>query len=264
MAEYIKYESWRQFKTDFLDDLGGAEHVYQNVIFRGQAQSEWPLETSFDRLFWGIESEDERHKVEFDLLKYFVMELQSNRSDGYCRMLSEQLDNLLNGGPVDYSLHAYAQHFGVPTRLLDWSTSPYIAAFFAFSENVLDIESSANTRVAIWALNKESQVWSEDRGVKFVEPPGIENVRLRNQRGVFTLSKTPARSLEGYTDLFDDSKESLYQITIPAACASEAIQDLGIMSINSASLFPDAQGAARTAMVRTTLEHTNVYPGITP
>jgi hypothetical protein len=90
----------------------------------------------------------------------------------------------------DQKLWALGQHNGLPTRLLDWTTSPYVAAFFAFHDWVSQLPEEFS-HVAIWALHLENPVWSKEMGVEIVTPPALENIRLRNQSGKFTLSRTP-------------------------------------------------------------------------
>ncbi len=88
---------------------------------------------------------------------------------------------------------ALAQHHGVPTRMLDWSDDPLIAAYFALGSSTAD-------RLAVWALNEhlaqiaEVCLWpqpgqSSEVGMqlKVVRPPRSQNSYLRAQRGAFTL-----------------------------------------------------------------------------
>lgn len=81
---------------------------------------------------------------------------------------------------------ALAQHYGVPTRLLDWTYNPFVAAYFA-SER----PSHSAEKLCIWgfevnnnALN--STLFGEDSPLKIVHPPYSGNPNLAAQRGLFT------------------------------------------------------------------------------
>ncbi len=55
-------------------------------------------------------------------------------------------------GLSDLELSALAQHYGAPTRILDWSLSPYISAFFAFMDAIV-LRQDERRDVAIFALD---------------------------------------------------------------------------------------------------------------
>src|SRR5262249_49946949 len=85
-------------------------------------------------------------------------------------------------------LLAFAQHHGIPTRLLDWTRNATVAAYFAASD-AIGIERSGD--LAIWALNIEFlHVYP---GVALVPMPGANSARLAAQKGLFTLVKENGR-----------------------------------------------------------------------
>ena len=84
-------------------------------VYRGVGDSRWPMLTSLDRL-GGIDPPHTKCGLEEHVLRNFVR---------YSRpYVSSDMRN-------DWELLATAQHHGVPTRLLDWSYSPFVAAHFA-------------------------------------------------------------------------------------------------------------------------------------
>jgi len=198
--------------------------------------ADWHLDTSFDRQYPALNN-TERQKVATELL------------DAFRESLAEHalMDNLDGNEFV-----ALAQHHGLPTRLLDWSESPYIAAYFAFSEALMSREEE--TSVAVWVLDTESPIWAEESGVAILTVHSSSNLRLRNQYGRFTLSKTPFKTLEEYV-IACDGGNALRQIVLPASEAPKALSDLDVMGINSSRLFPDISGCARNARMKVAVAH---------
>jgi hypothetical protein len=230
-VERIDCRDWREFKDKIIRHLFREEpFVRGEFLFRGQRDANWQLEPSYDRWFDGTGfDEEERIALAKELITEFARTVTS-------------LDGQLPGCAEETQLHALAQHYGLPTRLLDWSESPYIAAYFAFAD-ALGEQSTGS--VAVWALNTRSFAWEEDRGVKLVTAACASNVRLRNQEGRFTWLRSVARCIEDHlASLPTQGAQPLYQFRIPAAQARYALTDLDIMGINPTRLFGDLQGCA--------------------
>ena len=88
-----------------------------------------------------------------------------------------------------YELAALAQHYGVPTRLLDWSRDINVAIYFAMSDYLQskkDIEEK--DYMTIWALDGGLLNRRVDEcPLKLIKPRYHFNPYLQAQRGVFTL-----------------------------------------------------------------------------
>jgi hypothetical protein len=234
----LEYRGWSEFKRDFFHELFD-EGCFRPgcYLFRGMGNADWRLSSSFDRQYGSLPPR-RRLRMWEDLTAEW-------------RRSCEEVGLPESVIRDDQKLWALGQHHGLPTRLLDWTTSPYVASFFAFRSAVLALPGDVPD-VSIWALSLESPVWSPEMGVQIVTPPALENVRLRNQSGKFTMSRTPFASLEEYVEQSGGDR-ALIKAVLPGLDAVAALADLDAMGINNYQLFPDITGLAERARTRLAL-----------
>lgn len=233
-------DSWADFKAAKLAELyHGGPIDRQRYYFRGHGSAEWPLMSSFDRWFQSQRKQrSQKQKIAERLLDLFQDEAQRSEDFTEWKDSEQRL--------------ALAQHHGVPTRLLDWTESPYIAAFFAFSGIV---ESPAAGRsVAVWCLDRQSPIWSAENGVELLSIASPYNLRLRNQLGKFTYLRAAYDTLEDHIAHFEGEADALIRFDIPSADAKVALADLDVMGINYSTVYPGLAGAGAAAKLRMTLE----------
>jgi len=89
--------------------------------------------------------------------------------------------------PTDlYETAALAQHYGIPTRLIDWTYDIYIALYFAFRGGI-----GRGGSMVVWAINKEYLSMIKNTvsrvNVEFITPHYSGNPNLSAQKGLFTL-----------------------------------------------------------------------------
>ncbi|HEM7892203.1 FRG domain-containing protein [Burkholderia cepacia] len=235
VADVHPCASWDEFKQ-----WAGRVRADGAVAFRGHGSHAFRLETS---LYRAGRTQLGRYCAETLPLFHSHVEAVTNR-------------RLNLGDSADYStLLGLAQHHGLPTPLLDWTDSPYIAAFFAFSDALENRSVRPNaTRVRVYALTRSFIERFSPRIVTlpFLEPyvcflqvSPRENPRLYAQQGRFLVSNVG--NIEQYICNMERHLETRYLMAaeIPVSFASEALEDLAFMGVTAASLFPGLDGVCR-------------------
>jgi hypothetical protein len=123
----IRVKSWQEF-IDVLEPLLDAYkgHVPPVYVFRGQPDSSWLLEPSLLRQLRSVHDPVAARTVEELLETEFTAQaaLFSETATVWLALL----------GAEKTGLWAYMQHHGCSTRLLDWTASAYVAAYFAVNQ----------------------------------------------------------------------------------------------------------------------------------
>lgn len=136
----------------------------------------------------------------------------------------------------DWDWLTIAQHHRLPTRLLDWSFNPLVAAFFA-------AEHGGESDCVVYAHRTRNDIEFENvdpascEGVQRVKARAVAN-RLTRQLGLFTIHCPPSLPLE--TNLQDG--DQLERIVIDGAYRGELIFELSHYGVNRLGLFPDLDG----------------------
>ena len=240
---------------------------HRSYIFRGQRDPNWELTPSLNRL---LAEKIKRDIYELgggtdidskSLLSGFGnmdSSVESHRNN-FERAIRGRIDittlnSLLSN---DTELWAVGQHHGLGSPLLDWTTSPFVAAFFAFEEKSGDGEEkriknkenqtslSQEMRV-VYALDKEALKNCSSYDVAIVEPQFGENPRMIAQGGLFTFIP-PGVDLEWLVkkQFKNSTNYVLIKIYIPASDRHGVLKLLNRFNINHLSLFPDIIGASK-------------------
>lgn len=223
--------------ADFQSTISEFTDVPYKYVFRGQPYP-WRLRTAFHRT---------RRK---DLVRYWEDDVHRVRKASI-----GILGNSFDHGNPDHNgafLHLL-QHFGYPTPMLDWTYSPFIAAYFAYS-SLLDNSkyrgsSGENIRIFMfdvlsWQLdfNQVLNLTHCRPHFSFLEPMSIENTRALPQQAI--ASMTNIDDIESYILFRENQTEKKYLrvFDLPQDEYEVVLRQLGLMGISPGSLFPGLEG----------------------
>jgi len=251
----------------------------KGFIFRGHCNSDWVLESSFEREYKKYTGSPHIRALEHQAIEFFKKRAHLY---GVGNNLENDMDHVVS----------IMQHYGCPTRLIDFTRSFYVATYFAVSD-----VSSQSKQYSIWALNfdkidfysrrlknEHSEKEILDRlnlseilydifstnpvGIIPVEPRMISQ-RMSSQQGIL-LAQTnlhysfidnlcimldinpdpqiiPSQEFSKM-DAGDLSKIHIIKFNFSTQHAQRIRQELLSMNITSEIIFPDLAGLAKSAM----------------
>lgn len=309
MSDLIKTKKYASGE-EFLKDISYGGEMYQNLnegfVFRGLQSGAYKLIPSVPREKLQVRDAagiivDEDKDAPFDFANseftqvlFEYMELRNffdicdksnlrlppiERFRHSLYNLTVLISSLLVGEdwlPNDLQeLAALAQHYGMKTRLLDWTTSIETAIYFAVHkepELMQDGQSNENSDyIAIWALNILAQ-FGLDTPLKIIRPPYFGNPNLAAQKGLFTFWKISGLRLslgEGSNKenlevlkrltnrtpldelIAEECKKQnrkgvvMWKLLVPRKDRKVLYKYIRRKNVNAASLFPGYEGAVR-------------------
>lgn len=146
----------------------------------------------------------------------------------------------------DWDLLVYAQHFGMSTRLLDWTQNPLVGLWFACANE--DAESSSY--VYVFEPPKDAFIGEQrqeagpfKQGRTRVLKPNLNNARIVAQEGWFTVHRY-ATQLKRFVPLDQNIKLAPYIscFEVQGTMKTEFLRRLSILGVNHRTVFPDIGG----------------------
>ncbi|WP_225986443.1 FRG domain-containing protein [Rufibacter sp. LB8] len=249
MPNDLRVESWEELQRElFRDSWDDTINRYRSpYVFRGLWNRNYGLKTSLMRIGGDFP------KLESHLLRNFRK---------YARGTTEASDSIWNWLAV-------AQHHGLPTRLLDWTYSPYVALHFATADLT-----NFHADGVIWCVNyvkstdylppslqrairdegsnvftpevlepvvgslKSLGEFQEKPFVMFLEPPSLDE-RIVHQYALFSMMSTPDAML---CQWLTDHPDLYFRLIIPSKLKWEIRDKLDQANITERVLFPGPTG----------------------
>ncbi|MHB8968790.1 MAG: FRG domain-containing protein [Thermoleophilia bacterium] len=268
-VETISLESHTNFHN-YVEEIEDPNQF----IWRGHRRGNWQLESTLHRVFkkigksvereWGDEAFRRGGAVADHLFSFHYSTRDRQGTPG---------DLAYN----DDQWWAVGQHNGLATPLLDWTSSPYVALFFAFekeddlagmravlaiSKKVIEEKRQSGYRTFSVEEYPPPPETDEERQLRelglrcptFVDPLRGDP-RMISQRGVFTSSKYDDDLETLIKEIFSGEETcALKKILIPNVEREACLKSLNRMNINHLTLFPDMFGSSQYSNLKLFIE----------
>jgi hypothetical protein len=230
--EPLAVTSWQEFK----DHVTQRQHY--RYIYRGQSRTS-RLCTPFHRTGRG------------DLRRFLLQDIQVLHAH-----LSARTSHFFDlRDPIQNAAFFHlVQHHRYPTPLLDWTYSPFVAAYFAYHpvKNLDIVGTSGNEKVRIFVFDKLqwcldfpqiANTFTRRQHFSILEPAAIENERMVPQQALSSF--TTVDDIEAYIGSQETARGKRYLeiIDLPLRERDQVLRELRVMGITQGSLFPGLDGA---------------------
>ncbi|EEX64520.1 FRG domain-containing protein [Vibrio vulnificus] len=221
----------------FISEFG-EEKFYP--MYRGQADIDWALTPSIGRLYPRM-----NNKVKHSSWAAFEHGLLSQ-----FKRLSEPYIKYRPKSRIEWLVEA--QHYGLATPLLDWSTSPLKALYFAVENPIYDLKDGAVYVIQPYSFNLENESLNEVKCLEFYFPKH-SNERIIAQDGCFTifpypLTLSPLDDLKNRDSFSSNSLRTLRIIRINAKDKPALREQLSSIGINTMSMYPGLESVTKQIM----------------
>lgn len=213
--------------ADFHDAIFNVQSITSNWIFRGHRDSTWKLKPEIGRKpFCDFFELDEIPSFDKNLFDNWLLKAKPHLSQA--------------GNLSDIKLLCIARHNGLPTRILDWTFNPLVAAFFA-------VRIPVDGDSIVYCLNSTIFKLIDAKQDPFtieqihIYDPGSIHQRITNQSSAFTLHNDPRIDMTNQIN----ADENIIKFIIKADYKKTLLKELSYYNIHDFKIFPDLEGLSK-------------------
>ncbi len=260
MANDKQLPDWEAFEAEIDSLFEKVRHrraetpVYVSPpLFRGLAAESWHLQTTLERYSTTRYTVEDYFNI-MRLAKHAAESLTEKRwrfPPHFRQMKHPYLT------PQAYEFMVYLRHHGFPSPLLDWTQSPYIAAFFAFQSKPPSVEE--NVSIYAYIQHFGYGISGSQHAVNAAGPTITTDRRHHIQQCWYTLATVRQNGTHVYCN-HEEALASNEAVTvqnlltkylIPSQERHKVLAKLDFMNINAYSLFGDEDSLMKTLAFRT-------------
>ena len=251
----IKLHCWEDFETEVSKIFAELEYKRKETIhhvspplFRGHTKESWKLETTLERY----------SKKEYSMEDYFeiLLAIQPAVESFTSKSWELSWDPIQSrpSPPPGYDFMVYLRHHWFPSPLLDWSRSPYVAAFFAFQQHLDKEEEEENCAIYSYIeYYGGCKIGSPHQAQIIGLGPYIRTHRRHFiQQCEYTICRKRIEDSYYYCnheEAFqrnDKNQDILTKYLIPRSQRAKVLSKLYFMNINAYSLFVNEESLMAT------------------
>lgn len=266
--EECSVNTWEEFDQELAklrrDRHKSRARTSTSLLFRGQENSDWLLTTTLDRkreqmLFRGQMLFGDYYRLIYKIRPQVETLTDREWPIPECSKIERltkkwDFDLLLDSGRCPgYAYMAYLRHHGFPSPLMDWTRSPYIAAYFAFNKAAQDLKGKVSIYVFSEVVNKS---FGNKMRVVYRYGPHVKTHRrhmLQQSEYTLCLAFEKEWQFEKYDSVFEQGLHQqgiCWKFTIPASERAKVLERLDAHNLNAFSLFGSEEALMETLATR--------------
>lgn len=239
--------TWEQLQAEIGELIESLGERSEKLLFRGQSDSSWKIDTTVERKLKQPISFSRYYRFAYTAkhkLETFINTTWDIPTPTEFDKWLEEKDALTYFDLPGYEYLAYLRHHGFPSPFIDWTASPYIAAFFAFNGCI----PKENTSVSVYCYLEHADIGklrSSDQPAIYIFGPYAKvdkrHVLQQSQYSICVEFNDSNRQIFANHELVlsksDEKQDRLRKFNVPCIDRSQALKSLNKMNVNSYSLF---------------------------